>query len=390
VSSIPFHKIAISREEERYVLDALRSGNIQADGPYTRACEQHLHEHIGGVSLLTHSCTAALEMAVILAGVGPGDEVIMPSFTFVSTANAVVLAGGVPVFVDVRADTLNIDESLIESAITSKTRAIIAVHYAGVCAEMDSINQIARHHDLVVIEDAAQALQSFYHGRPAGSLGTLACFSFHETKNITCGEGGALLVNDASFGERARLIRDKGTNRFAFENGLVDKYSWVDKGSSYAPSDILAALLLFQLERCESITRDRKFQCERYAAALQPLTASGVLRLGIVPDECESNGHMLYVRFTDHRTRDDYIEWMRSHRIVTPFHFVPLHSSKAGKKWGRTGSSMDVTDTCSRQLARLPLYAGMGSEVEVITGLTQAFFKDPMAVSGRRRVGMTH
>lgn len=312
-------------------------------------------------ALLTHSCTAALELAAILLDIRPGDEVIMPSFTFASTANAVVLRGGVPIFVDIRRDTLNIDEKHIESVVTSRTRAIFPVHYAGVPAEMDEINAIAARHGLLVVEDAAQALGSEYKGRPAGSLGHLAAFSFHETKNLISGEGGALAINDASFVERAEIVREKGTNRKLFFRGLVDKYTWVDQGSSFLPGELVASFLYGQFEKGQEIKAERIATWKTYDEALSALRPRG-LRTPAVPDHCSHNAHLYYVLLPSPEQRTELIARMKADGIMTPFHYVPLHSSPAGRKFGRTAGPMSNTDDVSARLVRLPLFPRIGDE----------------------------
>jgi dTDP-4-amino-4,6-dideoxygalactose transaminase len=310
-------------------------------------------------ALLTHSCTAALEMAAILADLGPGDEVIMPSFTFVSTANAVVLRGALPVFVDVRADTLNIDESLIEAAITPRTKAIFVVHYAGVACEMDAIMSLARRHHLLVMEDAAQGLMSSYRGRPLGSIGDLAAISFHETKNVIAGEGGVLLINDPALIARAEIIREKGTNRSQFFRGQVDKYTWVDIGSSYVPGEVAAAFLLAQLEHAAEITEERLTLWALYHEAYQGLESAGALRRPMVPDHCRHNAHMYYLLLSDLSARTRFIEELNKAGVNTVFHYVPLHSSPAGRKYGRTHGSMTITERYSERLVRMPMWYGL-------------------------------
>lgn len=310
-------------------------------------------------ALLTHSCTAALEMAAILANIGPGDEVIMPSYTFVSTANAFVLRGGTPVFVDIRPDTLNIDENKIEAAITPKTKAIVAVHYAGVAAEMDAIMDIARRHNILVIEDAAQGIMSTYKGRPLGTIGHMGAYSFHETKNIISGEGGALLINDQCFAERAEIIWEKGTNRGQFFRGQVDKYTWVDIGSSYLPGEVIAAFLSAQIEEAESITDKRRKIWSFYHQALAFLEKSEKLRRPVVPSECEQNAHMYYILLPQLTIRNQVIEKLKASGIYTVFHYVPLHDAPFGKKHGRTSNDLPVTRMASDCLLRLPLWLGV-------------------------------
>jgi len=358
---IPFNKPFIIGRELSYIADAVAQGHLSGDGGYTKLCHRWFEEKLGvRRALLTHSCTAALEMAAILCDIQPGDEVILPSYTFVSTANAFVLRGAVPVFVDIRSDNLNIDETLIEAAITPRTRAIVPVHYAGVPCEMDAIMAIAQRHKLLVVEDAAQALLSTYKGRALGSIGHFGCLSFHETKNIISGEGGALLVNDERFVERAEIIREKGTNRSQFFRGEVDKYTWVDIGSSYLPSELISAFLYAQLEHADGITAKRCHICTAYASQLAPLQQAGKLRL---PNfDGDSNGHMFYVILDSLATRTRLIAHLKAQGIHPVFHYVPLHSSPAGRKYGRTASAMTVTDNLSERLLRLPLHYAMSDE----------------------------
>jgi len=357
---IPFNKPFLTGRELDYVRQAHENMHLSGDGPFTKRCQAWLEQTIGcAKALLTHSGTGALEMAAILAGVGPGDEVIMPSFTFVSTANAFVLRGGVPVFVDVRADTLNIDESKIEAAITARTRAIVVVHYAGIACEMDAIRKIAQRHGLMLIEDAAQALGSAYRERPLGSFGELAAVSFHETKNLISGEGGALLLNSKALVERAEIIREKGTNRSRFFRGEVDKYTWVDIGSSFLPSDILAAFLWAQLEAAETIGTARKALWERYHHGFAAMEQAGRARRPVVPREASANAHTYYLILDNAAARRRFIETLRRDEINAVFHYVPLHSSPAGKRYGRASGSMEVTDAMSESLVRLPLWIGL-------------------------------
>jgi len=358
--AIPFNKPYMTGNEASNILKAHANGQLSGDGPFTRHCHQWLESHIGcAKALLTHSCTAALEMAAILLDLQPGDEVIMPSFTFVSTANAFVLRGAVPVFVDIRPDTLNIDETLIESAITSRTRAICVVHYAGVPCEMDTIMAIASRHGLKVVEDAAQGIFSTYKGKPLGSIGDLAALSFHETKNVISGEGGALLINNAALSERAEIIREKGTNRSKFFRGQVDKYTWVDIGSSYLPSELIAAFLAAQLEQAEAITARRLELWANYHRWAAPLEARGALRRPVVPDGCTHNAHMYYLLLRGLEQRTHFIEQMKAAGIGTVFHYIPLHSSPAGQRLGRVHGRLPYTDTVSEQLVRLPLWVGL-------------------------------
>ena len=365
--AIPFNRPPVVGRELDYIADALQRRHLSGDGHYSRLCQDWLVEHVGGISArLTPSCTAALEMAAILSGAGPGDEVIMPSFTFVSTANAFVLRGAVPVFVDIRPDTLNIDETLIEAAITPRTKAIVAVHYAGVCAEMDAIQEIADRHGLLVIEDAAQAILSTFCGRPAGALSALSCFSFHETKNVVSGEGGALVVNDNRFGDRTDVIREKGTNRVAFRNRTVDRYTWVDIGSSYLPAEIVAAALYAQLEAAEDLNARRMDIWNRYHAAFAGLEASERLRRPTVPQHCGHNAHLYYLLMRDRAERDATIARLAERGIQAPFHYVPLHSSPAGLTYARAHGDLALTDDLSGRLLRLPLFDELGDAQSVV------------------------
>jgi len=342
------------------VQDAIASRHTSGDGPFTKCCEQYLQQRFAMQrALLTTSCTSALEIAGLLCDLKAGDEVILPSFTFVSTANAVALRGAVPVFVDIRPDTLNLDERLVEAAITPRTRAIWVVHYAGVSCAMDEIIAIARRHGLSIVEDAAQGVFSKYKGCWLGTIGSLGCVSFHETKNFSCGEGGALFVNDPGMSKRAEIIREKGTNRSQFLRGQVDKYTWVDIGSSYVPSDILAAFLLGQLEAMELITDRRRQICEAYAEALQPLAGEGRLQLPYVPEECESNYHMFHILVKDLEERTSLIRHLRDAAIQATFHYVPLHSSPVGERLGVRSGALPVTDRVASSLVRLPLYYDM-------------------------------
>jgi dTDP-4-amino-4,6-dideoxygalactose transaminase len=357
---IPFNKPHMTGKELWYIAQAHAAGHLAGDGEFTRRCSAWLETRTGSKkALLTHSCTAGLEMAALLSRVGPGDEVIMPSFTFVSTANAFVLRGAKPVFVDVRRDTLNIDETLIRDAITPKTKAIVPVHYAGVGCEMDEIMAIARERDLLVVEDAAQALMSTYRRRPLGTIGHLGALSFHETKNVIAGEGGALLINDHAFTPRAEIVREKGTNRSQFFRGQVDKYTWVDVGSSFLPGELIAAFLWAQMEEAEQITARRLALWNRYHEAFASAEAAGKLRRPIVPAHCEHNAHMYYLLLPNLAARTAFIEQMRSADIHCVFHYVPLHSSPAGLAHGRADGPLPVTDDVSDRLVRLPLWLGL-------------------------------
>lgn len=366
--NIPFNKPYMTGKELGYIAQAHANGHLAGDGSFTKNCSDWLEKLIGSNKvLLTHSCTAALEMAAILADIKPGDEVIMPSYTFVSTANAFVLRGAVPVFVDIRPDTMNIDESLIEDAITEKTRAIVPVHYAGVGCEMDSIMATAYKHNLLVIEDAAQAVMASYKGRPLGSIGQLATLSFHETKNIISGEGGALLINESLYTGRAEITREKGTNRSQYFRGQIDKYTWIDIGSSYLPGEIIAAFLWAQMEEAMNITRRRLNLWDMYHLGFAELEKSGKLRRPIVPDHCAHNAHMYYLLLPDLERRTVFIDKLRKIGINAVFHYIPLHSAPAGQRYGRAHGDMHVTSEMSERLVRLPLWVGLEElQAEVI------------------------
>lgn len=357
---ITFNKPFMTGKELLYIQEAHANGKLAGDGPFTKKCHEWLERETGtSKALLTHSCTSALEMAAILADFQPGDEVIMPSYTFVSTANAFVLRGGVPVFVDIRPDTLNIDESLIEAAITSRTKAIVPVHYAGVACEMDTIISIANKHDLMVIEDAAQAIMSTYKGRALGSIGHLGCYSFHETKNVISGEGGALLVNDPQMVLRAEIIREKGTDRSRFFRGAVDKYTWQEVGSSFLPGELVAAFLAAQLEEAQAITDVRLNIWNEYHQSLEPLEQKRLLRRPIIAKDCVHNAHMYYVLLDEKFDRQTIIEKLKLSGISSVFHYVPLHSSSGGIKYARASGSLEQTNKSSSRLLRLPLWVGM-------------------------------
>ena len=381
---IKFNQPYMTGRELWLISQAHANGHLSGDGAFTKVCHQWLEAQIGcRKALLTHSCTAALEMSALLLDLEPGDEVIMPSFTFVSTANAFVLRGAVPVFVDVRPDTLNIDESLIEAAITPRTKAICVVHYAGVGCEMDPIMAIAARHGIPVIEDAAQGIFSTYRGRPLGGIGALGALSFHETKNVISGEGGALLVNEPALVERAEIIREKGTNRSKFFRGQVDKYTWVDVGSSFLPGEIVAAFLAAQFEEAEEITRRRLAIWDRYHAWAAPLEAAGTLRRPIVPAHCQHNAHMYYVLLADLETRTAFIETLKQHGVGAVFHYIPLHSSPAGRRYGRQHGDMTVTDSVSDRLVRLPLWAGLEPHMDTVLAAADA----ALAVATRNQRG---
>ena len=371
--NIPFNKPHMTGKELWYIAQAHHGGQLSGDGPFTKKCNNWLERRTSAKkALLTHSCTAALEMSAMLADVGPGDEVIMPSFTFVSTANAFVLRGAVPVFVDIRPDTLNIDEHRIEAAITPRTKAIVVVHYAGVGCEMDTIMEIANRHHLLVIEDAAQGLMARYKGRALGSFGQLATLSFHETKNVVSGEGGALLINAPEYVERAEIIREKGTNRSQFFRGQIDKYPWVEVGSSYLPGEIIAAFLWAQLEDATPITTQRMLLWERYHEAFEDLEAHDKVRRPIVPRDCEHNAHMYYLLLPSLEARGKFIDALHSQGVNTVFHYVPLHSSPAGQKYGRTAGPMQRTDELSDRLVRLPLWSDLGTQQSAVIDAVRA------------------
>lgn len=374
MENIPFNRPSLVGREFQCLEDALARGQLSGDGHFTRLCNARIAELSGtSAALLTHSCTAALEMAAILCDLAPGDEVIMPSFTFVSTANAVALRGGVPVFVDIDPVTLNIDPAAVAAAVTPRTRAIFAVHYAGFPADMDALADIATTHGLILVEDAAQALGSTYKGRPAGSLGDMAAFSFHETKNIISGEGGALTLTRRDLAERAEIIREKGTNRSRFLRGQVDKYTWVDIGSSFLPGELVSAFLYGQLEQEAEIRRTRLALFDRYSEAFAGLEAQGrIVRPKASPDTT-GNGHMFYLMLNDIDDRDAFISHLRSHKITAPFHYVPLHSAPAGQRLARTEGDMSVTNATHARLARLPLYYTLGDSIERVIDISLAW-----------------
>ena len=353
---INFNKPFIIENELKYIDDAINNkGILRGDGVYTKKCHDFLENKLNCTkALLTHSCTAALEIAALLLDCKEGDEIIMPSYTFVSTANAFVLRGAVPVFVDIRPDTLNIDENLIKQAITDRTKAICVVHYAGVACEMDKIMAIAAEYNLAVVEDAAQALGSFYKGKPLGTIGDIGCFSFHETKNIISGEGGAVIINNEKYAERAEIIREKGTNRSKFFRGQVDKYTWVDIGSSYLPSDMIAAFLYSQLENVDKINKKRLSIWNKYNDFFKQF--DDIITRPCCPEECQHNAHMYYILFKNLQMRTDFINFLKANEILSVFHYIPLHSSPAGQKYCRTVSDMNITDKISDTLVRLPMF----------------------------------
>jgi dTDP-4-amino-4,6-dideoxygalactose transaminase len=357
---IPFNRPYMTGKERGYIAEAHRNGALAGDGPFTKRCHHWIEAQTGcSKALLTHSCTAALEMAALLLDIQPGDEVIMPSFTFVSTANAFVLRGGVPVFVDIHEDTLNLDERLVEAAITPRTRAIVAVHYAGIACDMDTLMDIASRHGIQVVEDAAQGVMSRYKGRALGSIGDLGAFSFHETKNVISGEGGALLVKDPAQALRAEIIREKGTDRSRFFRGEVDKYTWQEVGSSFLPGELIAAFLWAQLEDAQRITDMRLASWDTYHSMLAPLEMQAKLRRPVIPATCQHNAHMYYVLLPPEVDRPSVLDGLKRDGIYSVFHYVPLHSAPAGLRHGRVHGSMKFTNEQSRRLIRLPLWVGI-------------------------------
>lgn len=378
---IPFNRPYMTGRELAYIAEAHDNGHLAGDGAFSRRCAAWLEARLDArKALLTHSCTAALEMAAILAQIAPGDEVIMPSFTFVSTANAFVLRGAVPVFVDIRKDTLNVDETAIEGAITPRTRAIVAVHYAGVACEMDVILDVARRHGLLVIEDAAQGLLSAYRGRQLGAIGDLGTLSFHETKNLISGEGGALLVNDYGRVKRAEVVWEKGTNRSSFFRGEVDKYTWVDVGSSYLPGEITAAYLWAQMEEADSITGRRLAIWARYHKAFEDIEHSGIVQRPTVPADCTHNGHMYYLILDSLSKRTAFIDEMRRRGVHVVFHYVPLHSSPFGRAVARTAGPLPITESISDRLVRLPMWIGLEPHLDdVIANAREALILAALA-----------
>lgn len=373
---IPFNKPFLAGNEFAYMAEAVAAGHISGDGSFTRKCQELLERRLDAPRvLLTTSGTAALEIAALLCGVGEGDEVILPSFTFVSTANAFVIRGAKPIFVDIRPDTLNLDEKLAAEAVTERTRALVPVHYGGVGCEMEALADLAARHGLLLVEDAAQGIGATYRGRPLGSLGDLAALSFHETKNVSCGEGGALVVNDPALVERAEILREKGTDRSKFFRGEVDKYTWVDVGSSYLPSDLLAAFLLAQLERADEITAARRRIFETYRAALAPLEKSGLLRLPVIPEHCGANAHLFHLLLETGTDRDRLLAFLKERGILAVFHYLPLHKSPMARRLGLADQSLPVTESVSARLVRLPFYFGLApdDQAAVIRGVF-AFF----------------
>jgi len=374
---IPFNAPPVTGSEVDYMHSAMASGKLCGDGGFTRRVQQWFEQrcHVPKV-LLTPSCTASLEMAALLINIQPGDEVIMPSYTFVSTANAFVLRGAKIIFVDIRPDTMNIDETLIEAAITEKTRAIVPVHYAGVACDMDKIMALAEKYKLYVIEDAAQGVMSHWKGRAVGSIGHIGCFSFHETKNYTAGgEGGATLINDPTLIERAEIIREKGTNRSQFFRGQVDKYTWRDLGSSYLMADLQAAYLWAQLENADQINQRRLALWQNYYQALQPFAAQGRITLPTIPTDCQHNAHMFYLKLRDQEDRDQLITWLKEAEILSVFHYIPLHSSPAGLQFGEFNGEDRYTTVESERLVRLPMYYNLtDNQQKIVIGSLLSFF----------------
>lgn len=374
---IPFNVPPCVGSEEKYIAEAIANHKLCGDGEFTKKCNAKLEEMTGtSKALLTTSCTHATEMAAILSDIKPGDEVIMPSYTFVSTANAFVLRGATVVFVDIRPDTMNIDETKIEEAITEKTKAIVPVHYAGVSCEMDTIMEIAGKYNLKVIEDAAQGIMSTYRGRPLGTIGDYGCFSFHETKNISMGEGGALLIADPANIENAEIVREKGTNRSKFFRGQIDKYSWVEAGSSYLPSELNAAYLWGELESADKIYEDRMNTWNYYDKALKKLEKTGKIECPVIPDGCVHNAHMYYIKAKDLEERTRLLAYLKENGVAAVFHYIPLHSAAAGMKYGRFSGEDKYTTKESERLLRLPLYYGMKEEDrEKVVRCVEAFYE---------------
>jgi dTDP-4-amino-4,6-dideoxygalactose transaminase len=384
---IPFNRPYATGDEFGYIQEAIDNLHLSGNGPFTERCSRWMQEHLGCErALLTFSCTSALEMAMLLAGIGPGDEVVVPSFTFPTTAGAVALRGAVPVFVDIREDTLNLDERLVEAAVTSRTRALLPVHYAGVACSLDALAAICARHGLAMVEDAAQGFSATYRDRPLGTIGDLGALSFHETKNLICGEGGALLVNRADWVERAEVLQEKGTNRSQFLRGQVDKYTWVDLGSSFLTSEINAAFLWAQIQHAEKILARRMAIWSVYHERMAPLEEAGLLRRPVIPAECSHNAHMYYLLLGDRARRDRLIEALAAQNIHALFHYVPLHSSVAGRRYGRVAGELPVTDRTSDTLVRLPLWFEMSdADVERVCAAVQAALRPrPRPCTGRQ------
>lgn len=374
---INFNVPPFTGREQEYIKQAIDVRKICGDGQFTARCNEWIEEKTGcKKALLTTSCTHATELSALLADIGPGDEVIMPSYTFCSTADAFVLRGATVVFVDIRPDTMNMDETLIEDAITTKTKAIVPVHYAGVGCEMDTIMDIARRYDLTVIEDAAQGIMATYKDKPLGAIGDFGCYSFHETKNFSMGEGGAILIKDEKYIEKAEIFREKGTDRSKYYRGQVDKYRWQDYGSSYLPSELNAAYLWAQLELADSITADRMKSWNAYRSRLKHLSDEGKIELQSIPEYCKHNAHMFYIKLKDIKERTKFIEYMKANEIMAVFHYVPLHSAPAGEKYCRFHGEDKYTTRESERLVRLPLYYGLlEDQVDHICETVENFFK---------------
>lgn len=375
---IKFNSVPYTGKELGYIEEAIKSNKICGDGEFTKKCNAWIEEKTGvSKTLLTTACSTALDMSAMLADIKPGDEVILPSFTFVSTANAFVLRGATLVFVDIRPDTQNIDEKLIEDAITDKTKVIVPVHYAGVGCEMDTILDIARRHNLIVVEDAAQGVMSTYKGKALGSIGDYGCYSFHETKNYSMGEGGALLIRDAEAVDKAEIMREKGTDRSRFLRGQVDKYTWVEMGSSYLPSDMNAAYLWAQLEMADEINNNRLASWNSYYEQLSDLAADGKIELPVIPEECKHNAHMFYIKAKDLDERTALISYLKDNGINAVFHYVPLHSAPAGKKFGRMHGEDKYTTVTYERLLRLPMYYNLDpSDLEKVCDTVKAFYRN--------------
>ncbi len=373
---IHFNVPPVTGNEKKYILEAIESHRICGDGSFTKKCNKWFEEHFQTQKvMLTTSGSSALDMALILCGLQPGDEVILPSYTFSSTANAAVLCGAKLVFVDIRPDTMNIDETKIEEAVTEKTRVIIVMHYAGVACEMDVVMAIARKYHLMVVEDAAQGVMGTYRGQYLGTIGDFGCYSFHETKNFSMGEGGAIAINNENYIERAEILREKGTNRSQFYRGQIDKYTWVDYGDSYLPSELNAAYLWAQLEIADKITNDRMSAWNRYLAAFKE--CQDIIRLPVIPDACKHNAHMFYIKFDTLDIRQKYIHFMKENNILCVFHYIPLHSSPAGRKFGRFNGEDRYTTSESGRLVRLPLYYNISSDdLNMVIALTRKFLEN--------------
>lgn len=372
---IQFNIPPYTGREMDYIKEAIEKRKICGDGEFTKRCNQWIEKQSGTTkALLTTSCTHATEMAAILCGIQPGDEVIMPSYTFVSTADAFVLRGAKAVFVDIRPDTLNIDEKLIENAVTEKTKAIVPVHYAGISCEMDTIMDIARKYNLKVVEDAAQGVMAYYKGQALGTIGDFGCLSFHETKNLSMGEGGALLIKDQGMIEKAEIVREKGTNRSKFFRGQIDKYTWIDAGSSYLPSELNAAYLWAQMEMAKDIYDDRMRSWNTYYEGLSDLRDKGILELPVVPESCVHNAHMFYIKVSDLEERTKMIDYLKEHDVNAVFHYIPLHTAPAGVKYGEFRGEDRYTTKESERLIRLPLYYGLGKDVEKVIDAVRKFY----------------